>query len=285
VLGGAGAVAIVAALVLLALGWLDAFVHAMRVYAPTYAAMDRQSPFELLKRASTFSLHLGGFALAAVVTLPGRQSPRARIAMALTAFGLLHFFLQRKAYFYQAYPLLAGLVCWGALSLRQVPLRVGVLALALVATLFGLRLKVTPSHVPVLDVSTASATTAAMQRALASQLPRGARVQMLDTGDTAFLAMARAGMRQATPYTYWFFLRPAYATWRRDLIVRLQDRPPEAVLLANSGWVKGKSGLSAEWPELHALLSCCYVLVEDHMKATPSYVSPSWRLYVRRNRT
>jgi hypothetical protein len=42
-------------------------------------------------------------------------------------------------------------------------------------------------------------SASAMQAALEEQSPRGARVQMLDSDYGAFLAMARAGMRQATP--------------------------------------------------------------------------------------
>jgi hypothetical protein len=79
-------------------------------------------------------------------------------------------------------------------------------------------------------------STSAMQAALEDRLPRGARVQMLDSDYGAFLAMARAGMRQATPHIQWFSLIFAEDSVRHKFLAALEDDPPAAVLLTNSQW-------------------------------------------------
>ena len=70
--------------------------------------------------------------------------------------------------------------------------------------------------------------TAAMQSALENHLPRGARVQMLDADNGAFLAVARAGMRQATPHIQWFSLLVGKHPPRREFLDAIEGDPPAA---------------------------------------------------------
>jgi hypothetical protein len=79
-------------------------------------------------------------------------------------------------------------------------------------------------------------SASAMQAALEDRLPRGARVQVLDSDYGAFLAMARAGMRQATPHIQWFSLVFAEDSVRHQFLAALEDNPPAAILLTNSQW-------------------------------------------------
>jgi hypothetical protein len=116
-----------------------------------------------------------------------------------------------------------------------------------------------------------------MQSALESRLPRGARVQVLDSDNGGFLAMARAGMRQATPHIQWFSLLLAEDSVRREFLAALEADPPAAVLLTNSQWPE-RSGFEAaeDWPELMALLNLRYDLT---LTGNEDFIA--WRLYVR----
>jgi hypothetical protein len=117
-----------------------------------------------------------------------------------------------------------------------------------------------------------------MQAALEDRLPRGARVQMLDSDYGAFLAMARAGMQQATPHIQWFSLIFAEDLVRRDFLAALEGDPPAAVLLTNSQWPQPDGFDAADcWPELAALLASRYVLDRSENKN-----GIAWRLYLRR---
>jgi hypothetical protein len=119
-----------------------------------------------------------------------------------------------------------------------------------------------------------------MQAALEDRLPRGARVQMLDSDYGAFLAMARAGMRQATPHIQWFSLMFAEDSVRREFLAALEDNPPAAVLLTNSQWPQPDGFDAADrWPKFAALLASRYVL--DRSKNENGI---AWRLYLRRAR-
>jgi hypothetical protein len=117
-----------------------------------------------------------------------------------------------------------------------------------------------------------------MQSALESRLPRGARVQMLDSDSGAFLAMARAGMRQATPHIQWFSLLFAKDSGRREFLAALEADPPAAILLTNDQWPKGQGFEAADnWPEFMTLLTSHYDL---NLTGHEGYIL--WRFYLRR---
>src|SRR5204863_2002781 len=127
------------------------------------------------------------------------------------------------------------------------------------------------------DENAAPSAARAMQTLLQRNLPRGARVQMLDADAGAFLAMARAGMRQATPHIQWFSLLLADDRVRSDFLAALESDPPDGVLLTNAQWPKWPGFEAADdWPAFAALLASRYVLLaagnEDFI---------SWRLYRR----
>jgi hypothetical protein len=116
-----------------------------------------------------------------------------------------------------------------------------------------------------------------MQSALTSHLPRGARVQMLDADNGAFLAMARAGMRQATPHIQWYSLLLAGAAVRRDFLAALEADPPAGVLLTNAQWPRWPGFEAAdEWPQFQALLTSHYDLL---LTGGEDYIA--WRFYLR----
>jgi hypothetical protein len=117
-----------------------------------------------------------------------------------------------------------------------------------------------------------------MQLALQSRLPPGAKVQVLDSDNGAFLAMARAGMRQATAHIQWFSLILAPDAVRKNFIAALKADPPAAVLMTNSEWPQA-SGFDAadRWPAFAALLASQYDLDQ-----TGDENGMAWRLYVRR---
>jgi hypothetical protein len=101
---------------------------------------------------------------------------------------------------------------------------------------------------------------------------------MLDSDYGAFLAMARAGMRQATPHIQWFSLVFADDSVRHEFLAALEDNPPAAILLTNSQWPQPHGFDAADrWPKFAALLASHYVL--DRAK---NETGIAWRLYLRR---
>ena len=135
-----------------------------------------------------------------------------------------------------------------------------------------------PDSFPRFENDAAPRASLAMQSALESRLPRGARVQMLDSDSGAFLAMARAGMRQATPHIQWFSLLFAKDSGRREFLAALEADPPAAILLTNDQWPKGQGFEAADnWPEFMALLTSHYDL---NLTGHEDYIL--WRFYLRR---
>jgi hypothetical protein len=294
VFGGASAVAFTAFLALAVEGALGPFFTAMIVGIPIYANITRASLGTLLLTVGWALPTKGvrwGFALAAVLGLRGPQPPRARMMMGLIVFGLIHFLVQQKEYSYHIYPLLAGIYCWGAWSIRQIPPHAALLVIALIGASFGTRGINVVELVRTLDFNRLVAAQApdVIAASLASRLRPGARVQLMDSGGPATLAMARAGMRQATPHFQWFFLLLGPDVWRSEFIAALKANPPDAVLVTNWRWPLKDSFQSLDdWPEFVAELACCYVLVESRTMDGPShgwigFTSLSWRLYLRRN--
>jgi len=272
---GAAAVALLMLGLLAAFDALWAFVAMLRGLIPAYASMGSRPVYDVVRDTAVWLAPVGGLALAAALTISAPKPPRERVLIGLTLFGLIHLFAQRKGWFYHVYPLGLGLTCWGAWSLASLSmLRSALCVTVTAATLVWL----VPAALTQAPSYPALRTASAMQLALQSRLPPGARVQVLDSDNGAFLAMARTGMRQATPHIQWFSLLLAGDGVRKDFITALNAEPPAAVLITNAQWPQ-ESGFDAadRWPAFAALLASQYDLAQ-----TGDDSGMAWRLYVRR---
>lgn len=270
---GAAAVAVAVFGTLALMGGLPALVAMLFDLLPRYAAISDQSllgaflPLPLL-------LPLAALAVAAATSLTHWPSPRLRAIMAITVFGIIHLVAQRKGFFYHIYPLAAGLACWGSWQLARLraPLAAIFLAATLLLTVSSVRQKEPDPPFPELRAATD------MQAALESHLPPGSRVQMLDSDRGAFLAMARANMRQATPHIQWFSLITADRDERERFLTELAADPPAAMLITNDHWPTGEGfDIIDGWPQFKALLTLGYEL---NTSGAEDFIQ--WRLYVRR---
>jgi len=271
---GAAAVGMVVFGILAVRGGLGAFIVMIVDVLPAYSSLGAQPLPEVLK-ALQWIAPMAGLAVAAVLAIGLPKPPRLRVIIGVAVFGLIHLLVQRKGWAYHVYPLGVGLACWGAFALAALPARRVWASLAVMAlTLCWL----VPSTVSQTDNDAALRAASAMQSALERHVPRGARVQMLDSDSGAFLAMARAGMRQATPHIQWFSLLTANGTVRRDFLSAFEADPPAGVLLTNDQWPK-EAGFDAtdDWPAFSAILRSRYDLTETGQSG---FVL--WRLYVRR---
>jgi hypothetical protein len=271
---GAAGVGLMVFGTLAARGGLGAFVTMIRELLPRYALIGAHPVLEVLE-AVVWLMPLAGLALAAALGIAAPKPPRVRIMIGLAAFGLVHLLAQRKGWLYHVYPLGIGLACWGAWALASLPTWRVLVCLVVIATTLGWRI---PDSSYRAENDPALRAALDMQSALESRLPRGARVQVLDSDNGGFLAMARAGMRQATPHIQWFSLLFAEDSVRREFLAALEADPPAAVLLTNSQWPE-RSGFEAaeDWPELMALLNLRYDLT---LTGNEDFIA--WRLYVRR---
>jgi hypothetical protein len=259
---------------LAARGGLGAFIAMVVDVLPAYASLGAKPLPEVLK-ALQWIVPVAGLGVAALLGIGLPKPPRLRVIIGLAVFGLVHLLVQRKGWLYHVYPLGVGLACWGAFALAALPARrvwVSVTVMALSLAWF------VPMRLSQTDDDAALRAASAMQSALERHLPRGARVQMLDSDAGAFLAMARAGMRQATPHIQWFSLLMAKDTVRDDFLSALNTDPPAAVLLTNDQWPKGPGFDATDgWPEFAAILRTRYDLAETGQQ---SFIR--WRLYLRR---
>lgn len=271
---GAAGVGILVFGTLAARGGLGAFVTMIRELLPLYASMGARTVPEILK-AVEWIAPIAGLGVAAVLSIAAAKPPRVRVMIGLTAFGLIHLLAQRKGWSYHVYPLGVGLACWGAWALAALPRwRVFVCLIVMASTLGWL----VPDSVSRIENDAPLRAALAMQSALESRLPRGARVQMLDSDNGAFLAMARAGMRQATPHIQRFSLLFGNDSVRWDFLAALEADPPAAILLTNDQWPKGQGFETADnWPEFTALLTSHYDL---NLTGHEDYIL--WRFYLRR---
>jgi len=260
---------------LAALGGLEAFIAMLRTLLPAYASLNNPTMWQILQACAAFA-PLGGLAVAAVLGIAGAKPARMRATMGVAAFGLIHLLVQRKAFFYHAYPLAAGLACWGVLSLAMLSRWRALACLALIAATFGWQAVADLRRVePYPELGAA----AAMQVALETQLPRGARVQVLDSDRGALLAMARAGMRQATRHMQWFSLILTDDAERMAFLAALAADPPAAILLTNDVWPQ-RPGFRAmdDWQEFTVFINSRYEL---GFTGHEDYID--WRLYLRRS--
>lgn len=260
---------------LAALGGLPAFITMLHTLLPAYASLDHPTIWQMLEACAGLA-PLGGLAVAAVLGMASAKPPRIRAMIGVAAFGVIHLLVQRKGFFYHVYPLGAGLACWGACSLASLPRWRALACLALfVATVAWQAVEASRRAEPFPELRAA----AFMQAALESQLPRGARVQVIDSDRGALLAMARAGMRQATRHMQSFSLILTVDTERAAFLAALAADPPAAILLTNDVWPQ-RPGFHAmeDWPEFRAFLTSHY---EPRFTGHEDYID--WRLYLRRS--
>jgi hypothetical protein len=260
---------------LAALGGLGAFIAMLQTLLPAYASLNQPTIWQILQACAAFA-PLGGLALAAALGIAGVKPARLRVTMGVAAFGLIHVLVQRKAFFYHAYPLGAGLACWGALSLATLSRGRALACLALTVVILGWQAVEASQRVEPFPELRAAA---AVQAALETQLPPGARVQVLDSDRGALLAMARAGMRQATRHMQWFSLILGNDTERSAFLAALAADPPAAILLTNDVWPQ-RPGFRAidDWQEFGAFLTSHYY---SGFTGHEDYIE--WRLYLRRS--
>jgi hypothetical protein len=270
---GAGGVALLVAATLAAWGALGAFVTTARELLPLYGSMGARTLPEILE-VLQWSLPIAGLALAAAFGIAIPKPPRVRVMIGLAAFGLIHLLVQQKGWSYHVYPLGIGLACWGAWALAGLsPLRAFACLVVMALTLAWL----VPASMSRVENYAALRAAAAMESVLERYLPRGARVQVLDADNGAFLAMARAGMRQATAHIQWFSLLLAEDSVRSDFLAALEADPPGGILLTNAQWPKWPGFEAADdWPAFAAVLASRYELT-----ATGSEDFISWRFYRR----
>ena len=260
---------------LAALGGLGPFIAMLHTLLPDYAALNRPTIWQMVQACAAFA-PLAGLAVAAVLGIAGAKPARMRVMMGVVAFGVVHLVVQRKGFFYHAYPLGAGLACWGALSLATLSRGRALACLVLILATLGWQAVEARRRV---EPYPELAAAAAMQAALESQLPRGARVQVLDSDRGALLAMARAGMRQATRHMQWFSLILTDDAERAAFLAALAADPPAAILLTNDVWPQ-RPGFRAmdDWQEFRAFLTSHY---ERGFTGHEDYID--WRLYLRRS--
>jgi hypothetical protein len=273
VIGAAGVASMVFG-PLAAWGGLEPFITTMQTLMPRYASLGTRMVPEISEDVVIWLAPLAGLALAAVSNISAPKPARVRVLIGLTLFGLIHLLVQRRGWFYHVYPLGIGLACWGAWSLASLPRwRAGVCLLATAVSPVWLAQEEALIRARMHGVLHSAS---AMQAALEDRLPRGARVQTLDSDYGAFLAMARAGMRQATPHIQWFSLIFAEESARREFLAALADDPPAAVLLTNSQWPQPHGFDAADrWPEFTALLGSRYF--PDRSQNENGI---AWRLYL-----
>jgi hypothetical protein len=289
---GAAVVALLVAGLLAETGALAGFIAIARRMMPLYASLGSRPLYDVVRDTAVWLAPTAGLACAAALNKTEAKPPRLRVIIGLALFGLVHLFAQRKGWFYHVYPLGFGLICWGAWSLGSLSIVRSVLCVTVTAAALvwlvpeaftpkSYTIVLWPVHSAAssrIENNPALRAAAAMQRALERQLPRGARVQVLDSDNGAFLAMARAGMRQATPHIQWFSLLLAPDSVRQEFIAALEADPPAAILLTNAQWPR-ESGFDAadRWPTFAGLIASRYSLEQ-----TGDENGIAWRLYVRR---
>jgi hypothetical protein len=183
---GAAATGLLMLATLVAYGALDAFIGMMRGLMQLYAAMGSRPVPDILRDALVWLAPTAGLALAAALSIRAPKPPRVRVMIGLVLFGLVHLIAQRKGWFYHVYPLATGLACWGAWSPSALSVRRALACLTVTAA--ALTLLVPPALTQV-GMHPSLRAAAAMQQGLHGRLPQGARVQVLDADNGAFLAV------------------------------------------------------------------------------------------------
>jgi hypothetical protein len=209
IVAGASAIAVKAFLALAAVGALGQFYMAMTVGAPIYTNIQSHSIAALVS-ALAWTLPLKGvrwgFALAGLLGLGYVQRPRAPVIMGLTVFGVIHFWYSGTGTRTMSIPFLAGICCLGGV---EPPANSSAGSASSYRADYLIRHEGRPCSRACANARSASLDGNGSRRRHRGIIDfltsSGARVQLLDADSPAFLAMARAGMRQATPQFQWFF--------------------------------------------------------------------------------
>jgi len=272
---GAGGTGLLVLAILAAYGSLWPFIAMIEGLLPRYASLDARTLSDIVQDTAIWFAPAAGLALAAALAIAAPKPARVRVMIGLTLFGLIHLLVQRKGWYYHVYPMAIGLVCWGAWSLASLPMLRTLACLTITAAMVGWRV---PPALTRDKTDPALAAASAMQLALERRLPRGATVQALDSDNGAFRALARTGLRQATPHIQWFSLLLAPDSVRQEFVSALAAEPPTAILLTNSQWPRASGFDAADgWPQFAALLASRYRLDQ-----TGDDDGIAWRLYLRR---
>jgi hypothetical protein len=273
IMAGAAGTGLMVLGLLVATGELGALLAMIWELLPLYGAMGARTIPEVLGATVVWIMPIAGLALAAALGIGAAKPARVRVMIGLAVFGLIHVLAQRKGWFYHVYPLAIGLACWGAWSLAALSRGRAFVCLIVIALTVGWRL---PGSAYRAEDDPPLRAASTMQAALVSSLPRGARVQMLDSDNGAFLAMAHAGMRQATPHIQWFSLLVGEPSARSAFLAALAADPPAAILLTKRGMGVKIKAIEAS-PQFMAFLASHYDL---SFTGHEDYIL--WRLYLRR---
>jgi hypothetical protein len=251
-------------------GGLEAFVATFADYViPLYARLARVSPRTALSWWP-FGWQVWGLFVvlvgAAAVPLDRTQAlagVRRRVALAGTAYGVIHFGVQGKGWEYHLYPLaMFACVCAGmATRVSSRPVR-WIAAGAIALLTLTLAAKGVQETRPAWIVEKARR----VGRIVADLEPRlepGDTVQVLDTSEGGIHALYTLGVRQPTRFVYDFhFLHdqdhPVIRALRAEFMSALAAHPPKLVVLLEHGWPRGDYGRLAGFRELAGWLAAGY---------------------------
>ena len=264
-----------AAIQLLTNGGLQALLAIWSEHGLIYSQLEAQPVWKLALTLLSWCLRLSGFVLAAAIAFKFQANPRMRAALALAVFGAAHILVQRKGYYYHAYPLICGIVLAGTIGLPRLQKSAAFACILMISAFTAWRAAPPIVHgLARSENENTSLATAAMERALSQHFARGSKVQVLDSDSGGFLAMARVGMKQATPHIYWFLVLNRDEAFRNGFIARLQEAQPDGFLITESQWPVGRGFEGFErFSELMRFVDDSYKEVESES---------GWRIYKRK---
>jgi hypothetical protein len=272
-------------------GGLAPFLAVLTGYVlPLYSQVGRVSVIAATRwhawGRSLFGL-LAGLGLLGL--LAGRPwSPRLVLAALGALYGAAHFALQGKGWEYQLYPLALFLCALAAAAVARRPagapsggaLARGGRAAALAAwalLVLVLGAKGVEAREPEWIAEKARRVTA-LTRDLASLVPPGTTVQVLDTTAGGIHALLHLGLRQPTRFLYDFHFfhhadDPRIRALRAELVAGLTTHPPAAVVVLEESWPALGYGRLATFPELAQLLERSFPLAVS---------GPGYRIHAKR---
>ena len=201
-----------------------------------------------------------------------RWSRRHTILVLGVFYGLFHFWVQGKGWEYHLYPLsLFGILLGTSaidqrLALPQLPSKL--IEISLVALL---TLTLAVKGVWALDAPWIVKKERRVGEIVSFFEPRvtpGVTVQVLDTTEGGIHALFRMGLRQPTRFLYDFHFyhdigHPVIERLRKELVARLDQKPPTFVLAFQDNWLRHDFSRFDEFPELNTLLTRRYRLLRE----------------------